>query len=78
VDRATDEFMEAARVEGLKKRPKVDVSRSAALRLVLRRVTDNMSPVEVKTLLDNQAVRAGPETPIGPRRYPPTALSSRT
>jgi hypothetical protein len=63
VDRATDEFMEAARVEGLTSRPKVDVSRSAVVRLALRRLMDDMSPGEVKTLLIAQAVRS-----IGPGR----------
>lgn len=58
VDRATDEFMEAARVEGLTSRPKVDVSRSAVVRLALRRLMDDMSPGEVKTLLIAQAVRS--------------------
>jgi hypothetical protein len=61
VDRDTDEFMEAVRVEGLTSRPKVDVSRSAVVRLALRRLMDEMSPVEVQALLANQAVRsAGP------------------
>lgn len=58
VDRATDEFMEAARVEGLTSRPKVDVSRSVVVRLALRRLMDDMSPGEVKTLLIAQAVRS--------------------
>lgn len=58
VDRDTDEFMEAARVEGLTSRPKVDVSRSAVVRLALRRLMDEMSPVEVKALLAGQAVRS--------------------
>jgi len=58
VDRDTDEFMEAARVEGLTSRPKVDVSRSAVVRLALRRLMDEMSPGEVKTLLAGQAVRS--------------------
>jgi hypothetical protein len=59
VDRDTDEFMEATRVEGLTSRPKkVDVSRSAVVRLALRRLMDEMSPAEVKTLLASQAVRS--------------------
>jgi len=58
VDRDTDEFMEAARVEGLTSRPKVDVSRSAVVRLALRRLMDEMSPAEVKTLLAGQVVRS--------------------
>lgn len=61
VDRTTDEFMEATRIEGLTSRPKVDVSRSAVVRLALRRLMDDMSPAEVKSLLGRQAVRsAGP------------------
>ena len=59
VDRDTDEFMEAARVEGLTSRPKVDVSRSAVVRLALRRLMDEMSPAEVKARLASQAVRSG-------------------
>lgn len=58
VDRDTDEFMEAVRVEGLTSRPKVDVSRSAVMRLALRRLMDEMSPAEVKTLLAGQTVRS--------------------
>ena len=58
VDRQTDEFMEATRVIGLTSRPKVDVSRSAVVRLALRRLMDEMSPTEVKTILEHQAVRS--------------------
>lgn len=58
VDRDTDEFMEAARVEGLTARPKVDVSRSAVVRLALHRLMDEMSPAEVKALLAGRAVRS--------------------
>jgi hypothetical protein len=58
VDRDTDEFMETVRVEGLTSRPKVDVSRSAVVRLALRRLMDEMSPGEVKALLADQAVRS--------------------
>lgn len=58
VDRQTDEFMEATRVTGLTSRPKVDVSRSAVVRLALRRLMDEMSPAEVKTLLEHQAVHS--------------------
>jgi len=60
VDRETDAFLEAARVEGLTSRPKVDVSRSAVVRLALRRLMDEMSPAEVKALLAGRAVRSGP------------------
>jgi len=58
VDRDTDEFMEAARVAGLTSRPKVDVSRSAVVRLALRRLMDEMSPAEIKTLLAGQTLRS--------------------
>lgn len=57
VDRATDEFMEAARVAGLTSRPKVDVSRSAVMRLALRRLMDDMTPDQVKQHLESQVVR---------------------
>lgn len=61
VDRRTDDFMEATRVEGLTSRPKVDVSRSAVVRLAVRRLMDEMSPAEVKQLLERQTVhRSGP------------------
>lgn len=61
VDRATDEFMEAARVAGLTSRPKVDVSRSAVVRLALRRLMEERSPAEVKSMLASQPVRgSGP------------------
>jgi len=61
VDQATDEYMEAVRVEGLTSHPKVDVSRSAVVRLALRRLMDDMRPGEVKTLLAGQVVRgSGP------------------
>lgn len=58
VDQQTDEYMEAARIEGLTSRPKVDVSRSAVVRLAVRRLMDDMSPREVKSLLERQAVRS--------------------
>lgn len=57
VDRATDEFMEAARVAGLTSRPKVDVSRSAVMRLALRRLMDDMTSDQVKQHLESQVVR---------------------
>jgi len=59
VDRRTDDFMEATRVEGLTSRPKVDVSRSAVVRLALRRLMDDMTPAEVKSVLQAQPVREG-------------------
>lgn len=57
VDRQADDFMEAARVEGLIARPKVDISRSAVVRLALRRLMNDMTPSEVKALLESQEVR---------------------
>lgn len=60
VDRPSDEFMEAARVAGLLARPKVDISRSAVVRLAMRRLMEEMSPAEVKALLEQQEVGAGP------------------
>lgn len=61
VDRDSDEFMEAVRVEGLVARPKVDVSRSAVVRLALRRLRSEMSAADVKALLEQQEVRnSGP------------------
>jgi hypothetical protein len=59
VDRSADDFMEAARIAGLSARPKVDVSRSAVVRLALRELMKEMSPTEVKALLESQPVRAG-------------------
>lgn len=58
VDRQADEFMENARIEGLTARPKVDISRSAVVRLALRRLMDEMSPAEVKELLTRREVRS--------------------
>lgn len=61
VDRSSDEFMEAARIEGLVARPKVDISRSAVVRLALRRLMSEMSAAEIKTVLEQQEVRdSGP------------------
>lgn len=57
VDRQADDFMEAARIEGLIARPKVDISRSAVVRLALRRLMNDMTPSEVKALLESQEVR---------------------
>lgn len=59
VDRSADDFMEAARIAGLSARPKVDVSRSAVVRLALRELMKEMSPTEVKTLLESQPVKTG-------------------
>ena len=72
VDRATDEFMEAARVEGLTSRPKVDVSRqrgcaprtaSAYGRHEPRRSQDaSYRPGGTKH-------RSGSQTPVGPSTH---------
>jgi hypothetical protein len=59
VDRQADEFMEAARILGLSSRPKVDISRSAVVRLAMRRLMADMTPEQVKQLLERQEVRAG-------------------
>ncbi len=56
VDRQADEFMENARIAGLTARPKVDISRSAVVRLALRKLMAEMSPAEVKALLTRQEV----------------------
>jgi hypothetical protein len=58
VDRQADDFMEAVRVAGLTARPKVDVSRSAVVRLALRRLIDEMTAAEVKVHLAQQDVRS--------------------
>jgi hypothetical protein len=58
VDRQADDFMEAARVEGLVARPKVDISRSAVVRLALRRLMSDMTASQVKALLEGQEVRS--------------------
>ena len=63
VDRQADDFMESARIEGLVARPKVDISRSAVVRLALRRMMDEMSAAEAKELLERQEVRS-----VGPGR----------
>lgn len=59
LDRDTDDFMEAVRMEGLTSRPKVDVSRSAVVRLAVRRLMDQMTPAEVKSHLEAQPVSNG-------------------
>lgn len=65
VDRKADEFMENARIAGLTARPKVDISRSAVVRLALRKLMAEMSPAEVKALLTRQEV---PSTGPGRKR----------
>ncbi len=54
VDQAMDRYLEDVRIRGLTSRPKVDVSRSAVVRLALRRLREEMNPEQVKTLLAAQ------------------------
>lgn len=54
VDQAMDRYLEDVRIQGLTSRPKVDVSRSAVVRLALRRLREDMNPEQVKTLLAAQ------------------------
>jgi len=54
VDQDIDRYLEDVRIQGLTSRPKVDVSRSAVVRLALRRLRDDMNPEQVKALLAAQ------------------------
>jgi len=54
VDQDIDRYLEDVRIQGLTSRPKVDVSRSAVVRLALRRLRDEMTTEQVKTLLAAQ------------------------
>lgn len=54
VDQAMDRYLEDVRIQGLTSRPKVDVSRSAVVRLALRRLREEMTPEQVKALLAAQ------------------------
>lgn len=56
VDQESDAFMEAARIAGLVARPKTDISRSAVVRLALRRLMSEMTAEEVKEHLQNQVL----------------------
>jgi len=58
-----DRYLEDVRIQGLTSRPKVDVSRSAVVRLALRRLREEMTPEQVKTLLAAQ-----PTDPTKPGR----------
>lgn len=60
VDPEADDYMEAVRIQGLTARPKVDISRSAVVRLAMRRLMAEMNPGEVKALLERQQVATGP------------------
>jgi hypothetical protein len=57
VDRKADDFMECVRVAGLTTRPKVDVSRSAVVRLALRKLMEEMSPSSGASLLARMSWR---------------------
>lgn len=48
--------MEAARIAGLLAQPKTDISRSAVVRLALRRLMAEMSADEVKEHLQSQVL----------------------
>lgn len=54
LDQDIDRYLEDVRIQGLTSRPKVDVSRSAVVRLALRRLRAEMTPEQVKTLLAGQ------------------------
>ncbi len=54
VDQDIDRYLEDVRIQGLTSRPKVDVSRSAVVRLALRRLREEMNPEQVKALLAAQ------------------------
>jgi len=54
VDQDMDRYLEDVRIQGLTSRPKVDVSRSAVVRLALRRLREEMNPEQVKALLAAQ------------------------
>lgn len=59
VDEELDRYLENVRIQGLTARPKVDISRSAVVRLALRRLQDEMTPEQVKTLLAAQPTETG-------------------
>lgn len=54
LDQDIDRYLEDVRIQGLTSRPRVDVSRSAVVRLALRRLRAEMTPEQVKTLLAGQ------------------------
>ena len=54
VDQDIDRYLEDVRIQGLTQQPRVDVSRSAVVRLALRRLREEMTPEQVKTLLAGQ------------------------
>lgn len=59
VDEDMDRYLEEVRIHGLTDRPKVDISRSAVVRLALRRLREEMTAEQVKTLLAAQPTDTG-------------------
>jgi hypothetical protein len=56
LDQDIDQYLEDVRILGLTAQPRVDVSRSAVVRLALRRLRSEMTPQQVETLLAGQPV----------------------
>ncbi len=54
------DYLESARIAGLVSRPRVDVSKSAVVRLALRRLQQEMTPEQVRDLLASQPTGSGP------------------
>jgi len=54
LDQDIDRYLEDVRIQGLTAQPRVDVSRSAVVRLALRRLRSEMTPDQVKSLLAAQ------------------------
>ncbi len=54
IDQDIDRYLEHVRVHGLLSRPRIDISRSAVVRLALRRLRAEMTAEQVNTLLANQ------------------------
>jgi Arc/MetJ-type ribon-helix-helix transcriptional regulator len=48
------DFLEEARIAGLVSRPKLDISKSAVVRLALRRLQQDMTIEEIRELLRSQ------------------------
>lgn len=62
--RAEDEFLNLVNFTGKQARPKFDASRSAVVRLALRRLADELNPAEIVAALAER----GPETARTGRR----------
>lgn len=65
LDPHNDDFLEDIRVAGRRSKPKVDASRSAVVRLALRRLSEQMKPEQV---VGELLARATPHTGEGRRR----------